>query len=349
MDLATFCRKLPKLELHAHLNGSLSNSTLHTLHQLQGNSEAAGDAWKKCEVIISHGTKRSLEECFQLFSVVHSLTSTPTAVSKATDDVIEEFEEDGVIYLELRSTPRCVAGVMTKQQYVEAIVKSIRKANLSRKILTKLIVSVDRQKVLIDAEENVQLAVEMHSKYSDIIVGIDLSGNPYKGNIEEFLPLLEKARSSGLKLSLHCAEVPNVDEVEKILKFKPHRIGHGTCIHPNFGGSEKLWNILSKSDIAVEVCLTSNLKTKTIESYKKSHLEPLLEQNIPVVLSTDDKGVFATTLSEECRIAAETFSLARMWMCEAMLQGVSYTFTTEDEKNKLISSIKQFMDRSEYC
>ncbi|XP_047117046.1 adenosine deaminase-like protein [Schistocerca piceifrons] len=347
MDVATFCRELPKLELHAHLNGSLSSRTLNALRQLQNSSDASGDSWKKCEAIINHGNERTLDECFQLFSVVHSLTSTPTAVSKATDDVIEEFEEDGVIYLELRSTPRCIDGIMTKEQYVEAIVKSIRKANISRNILTKLIVSVDRQRGLTEAEENVLLAVDMHFKYPDIVVGIDLSGHPCKGRIEDFLPLLQKARSSGLKLSLHCAEVPNVDEVEKILKFKPHRIGHGTCIHPNFGGSEKLWNMLSKSGIPVEVCLTSNLKTKTIEGYEKSHLGPLLEQNIPVVLSTDDKGVFATTLSEECRIAAETFSLTRMWMCEAMLRSVSYTFTTEDEKNKLVHSIHKFMNSSE--
>jgi adenosine deaminase len=67
-----------------------------------------------------------LFRCFQLFAIAHSLTATPAAVYKATQDVIKEFAEDGVLYLELRSTPRNVPGVMSKAQYIQAMMDAIQ-------------------------------------------------------------------------------------------------------------------------------------------------------------------------------------------------------------------------------
>jgi len=62
--------------------------------------------------------------CFKVFDIAHALTVTPQAVFTATCDVIKEFHEDNVIYLELRSTPRAVKDSMTKTEYLEAIIKA---------------------------------------------------------------------------------------------------------------------------------------------------------------------------------------------------------------------------------
>jgi adenosine deaminase len=63
--------------------------------------------------------------CFDMFKAVHALTTCPIAISLATTHVLQEFEDDGVVYLELRSTPREVPGKMTKVEYVDAIIQSI--------------------------------------------------------------------------------------------------------------------------------------------------------------------------------------------------------------------------------
>lgn len=67
----------------------------------------------------------SFFRCFKIFDIAHALTITPQAVFVATCDVIKEFHEDNVIYLELRSTPRAVKDLMTKTEYLEAIIKAI--------------------------------------------------------------------------------------------------------------------------------------------------------------------------------------------------------------------------------
>jgi adenosine deaminase len=72
-------------------------------------------------------------------------------------------------------------------------------------ILVKLLVSINRKEGYESAEENINLAIEFREKCPEYIVGIDLSGDPTRGDL--FLELLEKCRKVGLKITVHCAEV----------------------------------------------------------------------------------------------------------------------------------------------
>ncbi|PSN55923.1 Adenosine deaminase-like protein [Blattella germanica] len=333
------------MELHAHLNGSLSGDTLKELIELQKSSSGFEDAtcniW---EAVIEHGERRTLEECFQVFSIAHTLTSTPKAVYKATQNVIKEFANEGVHYLELRSTPRAVPGVMTKKEYLKAIIDAIK--DTTEKIIVKMLISIDRRQGSEVAEENLDLALIIRQQHPEILVGMDLSGDPTKGSVKEFLLVLERARSAGLKIALHCGEVPNADEVELILEFKPDRLGHCTCVHPLTGGTKELWNTLLAKKIPVELCLTSNVKSKTVENYKEHQFHHFFSAKHPITISTDDKGVFATSLSEEYALAAKHHNLSRKQLWELSLFSIDYTFASEDEKNQLkllYSKVKESM------
>jgi adenosine deaminase len=185
-----------------------------------------------------------------MFGIAHSLTTTTTAVYKATQDVIKEFADDGVVYLELRSTPREVPGIMSKAQYIQAMVDAIQDVTGNR-ICVKLIVSLDRQQGKGPASETLDVILAAHYQNPKIIVGVDLSGDPVKGLVTDYLPILACARNAGLKISIHCAEVPNPNETEMILDFRPDRVGHCTCIHPFHGGTQELWNKLLNSCIPV--------------------------------------------------------------------------------------------------
>uniref|UniRef100_A0A182S708 Adenosine deaminase domain-containing protein n=1 Tax=Anopheles maculatus TaxID=74869 RepID=A0A182S708_9DIPT len=103
-----FYRALPKIELHAHLNGSLSNSTLSELRELKYGKELPSGT-DDCFYKILQGESLTLEECFKKFQYAHDLTDRPDALERATQRVIEDFAKDGVIYLELRTTPKCTA------------------------------------------------------------------------------------------------------------------------------------------------------------------------------------------------------------------------------------------------
>ncbi|KAJ8678735.1 hypothetical protein QAD02_014522 [Eretmocerus hayati] len=299
-SLKSFCHKLPKTELHAHLNGSLSKETLIKLHKMNYSTEAG-----KCENLNMENFE-SLTDVFETFNIAHSVTRNLESVYIATYDTIKEFYEDNVIYLELRSTPRAEEA-MTKKDYILSILRAMRSIQDEKlRIQTKLLISVNRKQGLKAARENIHLAIELSKEHKEI-VGIDLSGDPTKG--DAFLNLLDEARKSGLKIAAHCAEVPNEKEAMDILKFKPDRLGHGTCIHPSLGGTDFLFETLLAYKIPVELCLTSNVKCKSVPNYDAHHFKYLYDSMHPICICTDDKGVFGTTLSRELTLAAEYFNL----------------------------------------
>lgn len=203
----------------------------------------------------------------------------------ATESVIEDFSNDNVIYLELRSTLR-KENKMSKREYLAAMIRGVLKCRIAcPNITVKLIISINRGEPVESAEENISLSIEFFKKHPDIIVGIDTSGNPTKSNFRDYIKMLEVARRNGLKVSVHCAEIVDNQEVKDILEFHPERLGHGTCIHPNLGGVRNNWETLLKKKIPVELCLSSNIKCKTVESYDKHHFKLLYAAKHPLTLA----------------------------------------------------------------
>ncbi|XP_018304077.1 adenosine deaminase-like protein [Mycetomoellerius zeteki] len=337
MDIPEFCRKLPKVELHAHLNGSLSINTLQKLCKMQRSDTTCNETFMDLDTT----NFSSLSECFKMFDIAHALTITPQAVFVATCDVIKEFHEDNVIYLELRSTPRAVKDVMTKTEYLQAIIKAIEASKSEfPQILVKLLVSINRKQGYEPAEENINLAIQFMEKHPEHVVGIDLSGDPTVG--DSFLELLETSRKVGLRITAHCAEVPNEMETNDILKFKPDRLGHCTCIHPSLQGSQQLFDTLLESKIPVELCLTSNIKCKTVSSYMYHQFKYLYKAGHPITIGTDDKGVFNTCLSKELEILSSVFNIGKQQLKELSALSVQYSFASTEEKKNLTAVIENF-------
>lgn len=232
-------------ELHAHLNGSLSRESLKTLAY---NRNGFQTYFKPTE---------TLDQVFSLFKTAHDLTDSVESLRLATEAVIEDFYNDKVIYLELRTTPRCTKE-MTKREYVETVVKAIE--NNKKDINVKLLFSIDRRHDFKTSEEVLNIIVEMKEKYPDVVRGIDLSGNPNEGSFYEDIFL--KARQNGLFITLHCAEVKNNEEAYRMLKFAPDRMGHCTYLNPNYGGSEVNWNLYKQLKIPIGIYASSFYSVK---------------------------------------------------------------------------------------
>jgi len=332
-----FFQLLPKVELHAHLNGSISPVTMGRLLNLHRNKWPEEELPRDCDTLIEAGKTGNIDDPFRMFSIIHSITDNPEAVRLAAKEVIQDFYDDGVKYLELRTTPRLVEGRMTKVSYCEAVLEEILSAReKGLKITVKLLLAVDRRN-LDSLLGNIELFKQLKKvkRYSDLIVGMDISGDPRVGDIRTILDKLQEIRNDGVKLAVHLAEIPNIAETAAFLSFKPDRIGHGTCIHPSLGGNEQIWEQLMKSGCPVEVCLTSNVICQTVSEYKHHQAGLYHRNDVPIVLCTDDKGVFSCTLSGEYRIAAETFEWSNEQMYIMSLKAIDLCFAEEIEKNEL--------------
>ncbi|KAK9800200.1 hypothetical protein WJX73_008322 [Symbiochloris irregularis] len=244
------CSALPKVELHAHLNGSVPESTLRELAESRQLDAGA------C-VMLQRGD-RSLSNCFKLFDLIHQLTTTHEVITRISREVIISFQEDNVVYLELRTTPKnrpeCS---MTKESYLQAVLAAV------------------------DAHEHQSITSAEHGICVRLLLSIDRRESS------------EQAWQTGLKLTLHAAEVYAPLETHAILDLLPDRLGHMCCLDDDLEAK------LLGSRIPVELCLSSNVITQSVPTYPEHHFATLYHKGHPVALCTDDSGVFATTLSRE--------------------------------------------------
>ncbi|GFY48444.1 adenosine deaminase-like protein [Trichonephila inaurata madagascariensis] len=339
MQLQTFI-KMPKIELHA-LNGSLSHRTLQKLIDLKKTKSGIST---ECDLKIPCLTSNDLSECFKVFDLIHKITDSLEAIYVAACDVIEDFYKDGVHYLELRTTPKISSPFFSQEMYIETVIKAIEDtcSQKCKGMIVKLLLSIDRKRTSRYAEETLKIA-EFYFSMSSCVVGIDLSGNPMSGDIGCFLPYLDHAKKIGLKLAVHVSEVPNnFKEVEQLLKLQPDRLGHGTYLHPQKGGSLKNFELLKELKIPLEICLTSNVISKTVPSYEEHHFKLFNEINHPCVLCTDDKGIFNTTLSKEYCLASNHYSLTKEDMFNLSYNSINYIFS-DDSKDELRSLWKEYI------
>ncbi|CAH0491173.1 unnamed protein product [Peronospora farinosa] len=333
-ELRTYCRALPKVELHAHIHGSIRPSTLEEL--LHDEATLNGSEPRRLP------KKRSLDECFTMFGLIHQVVVSRRVLRRIVVEAVEDFAAENVKYLELRSTPRDLPrDGASRADYVDEVVSALEKCNARRdlNIEVRLLLSINRNQSLRLAEDTVNMALERkHKQNCRLIVGIDLSGNSERPNSEfkRFENVLERARAGGLKLTVHFAEHFDDDETNRILDFQPDRLGHACCV------PEPLYAKMLLLQIPVEICLTSNVHTLAKKycsdvdckcapdaKHKASGLcvcgftshphgklltgERGQEQQhgvYPMCLCTDDYGVFDTTLSLEYMRAAQAFGLS---------------------------------------
>jgi len=242
-------------ELHAHINGSISAETIEKLIQRKSSNQQLNQSnlVSQWETTIHKGDKRTLDECFSMFGIIYKLVDDTDTVFLVTKSIIEDFAQDNVRYLELRSTPRANPETgMTKQSYTEAVLAAIEEAKKRVPDITvRFIMAINRKHGPDEALDTVKMAIQLKTKANGIIVGIDLSGDPKAYNSTDFVPALKLAQENGLKLALHIAEVPDVEDARVLLDLIPDRIGHGTCIHPENGGSDDLVKIVEEHSIPI--------------------------------------------------------------------------------------------------
>jgi len=187
--------------------------------------------------------------------------------------VLQDFADDGVVYLELRTTPRVMetpSGRLSKSDYTRTILEAIQgfeQDSPGCSLHTRLILSIDRRNSLEQALEVVELCRQFQGQG---VVGIDLCGDPKKGGIESLAPAFEAARQiPGLGITLHFAEAAESgtdEELNMLLDWKPDRIGH--VIHVSDPVRDR---IIARSGMGLELCLSCNVHAQMITGGFEAH------------------------------------------------------------------------------
>lgn len=352
-------KKLPKVELHAHLSGSIPKHTYEKLWKLKYPNQKFDSnnhpylMQNYAETIqkdLQDETKTGSEKTaaiFQVFNYVKEITDTAESIKILTFDVCFDFiVNSNCKVLEIRSQ---LKNIPTQQDYLCAVLNGIRKflTWYQKKypevaILPKILFlpSINCQ-YLEAADETIELAKKFGLK------GLDLSGNPCNVDNQKILDLLLKAKSLGLKLAVHLAEFDDSNVESLLVKLKPDRIGHGTHIHQAQDHDLRKQAISTVLDnkLPIEICLTSNLIAGSMENIQESHLNFWRDQNYldHLVLCTDDSGVFDTTLEQEYFLAHTDLGISLEELKQMAHNAVKYSFIDLPDKIEILKAY--FVDR----
>ncbi|KAK0721634.1 adenosine deaminase [Lasiosphaeria miniovina] len=339
-----FTKGLPKVELHAHLTGSISVTTLHEIWQARKDSDASFSMEDPLVALPLDKVSYDVVTFFPLFdSYIYDLCSSVAAIRRATLQVLRDFRDDGVRYLELRTTPReNVAAGVTKETYVSTVLSCLDEFAASAgsepdMMPTYLILSVDRRNTAAQAMQTVELAVQFQARG---VVGVDLCGNPAMGDVAAFGEAFARAREAGLKVTLHFAEISESAtrrELQALLGFRPDRLGHVIHVPDDFRDE------IARRDIGLELCLSCNVHAKLIPGgFADHHFGYWKDTGCSISLCTDDVGIFRSSVSNEYLLAAEHFSLGRADLLKLSKRAVDSIFGGEAEKERMRRLLTEF-------
>ena len=275
---ATFTKYLPKIELHAHLTGSITPQSLHEIWSQRRSEDPSMTLQDPLEAM-SNDKSWDVVTFFPLFSkYIYELCSTPASIMYSTNAVLRDFREDGVVYLELRTTPRS-SSTMSKDDYITTVLSCIDNFPDRNVMTTSLILSIDRRNSPGEAMQVVELAMRYRSRG---VVGVDLCGDPSKGDVSTFREAFHRAKLHGLKITLHFAEIPASSsslELNTLLSFNPDRLGH--VIHV----ADNIKQQITDRKLGLELCVSCNVQANLIEGgVADHHFLSWIKTECPVIL-----------------------------------------------------------------
>jgi len=355
-------RALPKLELHAHLSGSITQKKLIELLEKRGN----GDTFTPfdCREDVSN----ALVKCFDYFDKVAKVVIDLATLKDTTLHVFDTFAAENCLYLEFRTSPKAFKSpsgeiTSTKFQYLETISLAISEFQAYAEkrfgfvMDIKILLSVNRGTVTCkeDALTQIDDILDTRSKFPGLVVGVDICGNPAKMTAVPYIipALLErKAAFQDLPITYHLAEVVNEDECILVLQnmadLNIRRLGHCCFLSDNIrekilaGGIHK-----DGGKMGIELCPTSNLVTRELTSLEGHHWPDWWQKSDQVLLSinTDDTGLFSCDLTSENHDMAKVFKLTRDNLIDIQRQALHSSF--HPDKAKLMERFDASLRRLE--
>ncbi|WP_086349625.1 adenosine deaminase [Candidatus Enterococcus clewellii] len=320
--------KLPKIELHCHLDGSVSVETLLKISRNQSFSSQE-DSEQLRKAVTAPKDCRNLKDYLTCFDVILTYLQTETALEMATLDVIAQAARDGISYIELRFAPtQHLEQGLSLTQVVTAVLKGLNAGEKRYGVKSNAILCGMRHDELEKIEAVVHLAKYFQKSG---VVAFDLAGDEAAFPPREFEETLALANQLSIPLTLHAGECGCGKNVADSISLGAKRIGHGIALKD----TPEYFDLLREKDVLLELCPTSNFQTKTVESLADYPFRQFLKEKIKVCINTDNRTVSNTTLVDEYMKLSEWYQLTYDEMEQLNHDAVDGAFISDEEKAAL--------------
>lgn len=321
-------KKLPKIELHCHLDGSIRPETLRKIANQQGISLPADEMQLK-NLLVAPESCQNLNDYLKRFDLVLTCLQTEDALTAAALDVISQAADENIRYIEVRFAPsQHTQKGLSLPQVITAVLAGLEQGEQKFGVKSNALLCGMRHDELDDIEKIVRLA----EKFKDNgVAGFDLAGNeidfpPY--TFEETFALVHQLT---IPLTLHAGECGCGKNVADAVHLGATRIGHGIAVKD----TPEYFPLLQEKNTLIEMCPTSNFQTKTVTSLADYPFKTFLGAGIKVCINTDNRTVSDTTLTDEYMKLHEWYGISYADMELLNHNAINGAFISDSEKQAL--------------
>ena len=322
-------KNLPKIELHIHLDCSLSYETVKrlrpdtTIDDFNNNFKAS----KSCS---------SLKQYIKCADNAISLMQSKESLELVMEDFFNQLIEDNVIYCEIRFAPLLhTEEGLNSREVLNIICNSMNILSKESGIITGLILCTLRHYSKEQSMETVKLAKEFKGKG---VLGFDIAADEAGYPLDNHIDAFKYAVQNDINCTAHAGEAKGPESIwETIDKLKVKRIGHGVkCIK-----DPKLVKILSENNYHLEVCVSSNIKTKTFNKIEDHPISQINKSSISMSINTDGRTISDTDLTNEYKLISNKFGWSIEEFKKCNLEAIKHAFISDEIKTLLTHKINK--------
>jgi adenosine deaminase len=326
--------RLPKAELHTHLDSALRPATMVELARAAKFvlPTTDPDALRRFMVVSDAG---SLEDYLARFEYTIPLLQTPEAVERVAYEMVEDAARDNVRYLEVRYCPHLSQRQgMTLDEVMQAELRGLRRGERDFRVVARVINCSLRH---YDPAVSVEIA-ECSVAFRDRgVVAFDLAGGEAGRPAGNHRAAFDIAARGLLGVTVHAGEAAGAESIaDAVHSCHANRIGHGTRLYE----SPELLAYIRDRQILIEANITSNVQTRAVARASEHPVRGYFDAGLNVTLCTDGWLMAGVSLSDEYWRAHTELGFSRPEINQLILNGFAGAFLPWPERLELLSRVR---------
>ncbi len=321
---------LPKAEIHIHLEGSIRTGTILDIAREYGLHLPTWEMEELDRHVKVREQMRDLHAVLEAFAIFQNSITSPKVVERIAWEMFEDAARQNIRLFEVRFSPDWAFSghKLDWDTALDGMLAARDRAEADFDMAIGFIAITSRSR----GPDSCRRTVEWAIRHKGDILGIDLADSETDFPIREFAPSVERARSAGLKVTVHSGEDTPASFVVDTLKILgPERIGHGIHIIEDRAAVEQV----CEAGVTLEVNPWSNYLTSAVRTIEQHPLKQLFDLGVKVTINSDDPEVLDTNLNNEYRIAHEVLGMSLEDIEACNRNALEASFLPETKKSRI--------------
>ena len=333
-------QRLPKTDIHCHLDGCVRPRTMLELAEAQGVKLPTRNLTKLTRILEAGKRTKNLSDYLRIFDYTLSVLQEKEALYRVAFELAEDCAAENVRHLEVRYSPILHRRKkLTFEDIVDPVIAGLNDAGRKHGVSTGVIICGIRS---LNPKYSLALAELAVAYKGKGVLAFDLAGQekdyPAKAHRAAFQLILK----NNINSTVHAGEAFGASSIGQALHYcGAHRIGHGTRLRED----PDLMRYVNDHRIPLEVCLSSNVQTRTVPDVREHPFHFYFRQGLRVTLNTDSRLISATSVTNEVALATRAFRLSPYEVKKIIINGFKSAFIPYADKARMLRLVTLEVDR----